>query len=248
MYQTRRFNPKTCESYLTVGDPFEKPKPNESRHKSKQFQTNPPKQGQTAGYFTSHTYAADNFSDTNGYRMTQPRADRKLGFGSLDASRRDEFTLDVRAQQYKELLKGEHYFEKKYSEENDQKHQNDFTNGTFHNEDMTQGLNTAQAAFEARRSQELKPYLFQNQVPDLLYDIGKEGSGTTPICNKCQRETFYCKHRLGNGAVTLRRKGPHKTSTELVGEEITYGVPLKPQHGRKSHIKDFYDNYHLAVN
>jgi len=237
MYTTRRFHPKTVESYLSIGDPYDKARLKEDRFKGKQFQTNPPKEGQLVGYFTEFKYATDSYQDQNGYRVTQPRANRKLGFGSLDARRRDEFTLEIRAQQYKELLDRENYFHGRYSEE--QKNRDIDREGGR--------ASTAPAYYDTGAVYEddpRYPYLFQTQVPNLLYDIGKDG-GTTPICNKCSRETFYCKHRVGNGSVTLRRTGPLKTASQIIGHQVNHAP--KPVFGRKSSIKDFYDSNHLSV-
>jgi hypothetical protein len=173
--------------------------------------------------------------DNNGYRITQPRANRKVGFGSNDANRRDEFTLDIRAQQYRELLDKEKFFENVYLDQN----------ASRAGSEMSE-MGPA-ASSRSSRSNEPKvdeSLLFQTKVPTMLYDIGKEG-GTTPICNKCSRETFYCKHRVGKGEDTLRRLGPHKTSAATVGAEIMSAD--KPAFGRKSHIKEFYDQNHLSV-
>jgi len=244
MYATRRFNEKKLESYLTIGDPYDKSRSKDPRHGGKQFQTNPAKTGQLQGYFSITPYQPDSYQDTNGYRVTQPRGDRRHGFGSMDAHRRDEFTLDIRAHQYKELLKSEFKFTKKFS--SSQPLPNTARVGHDIRDQYCDGIDDAQQAFTERRAQELLPSLFQNQVPGLLFDIGRE-RGTTPICNKCPRDTFYCKHRVGSGETTLRRAGPHKTAAQIVGDLAERNTPSKPPHGRKSHIKDFYDANHLTV-
>jgi hypothetical protein len=203
--------------------------------RSLQFQTNPPKGGQLEGYFGKFEYVIDSYQDNNGYRITQPRANRKLGFGSYDAHRRDEFTLDIRASQYRELLDKERFFEQAYLAQN----------AKLHPESAAAASASAAAASTARSLPADHPDMFQTRVPALLYDIGKEG-GTTPICNKCSRETFYCKHRVGTaGPDSLRRVGPHRTMAQVVGAEVAGAE--KPHHGRKSHIKDFYDANHLSV-
>jgi len=53
------------------------------------------------------------------------------------------------------------------------------------------------------------------------------------------------RHRIGNGEDTLRRVGPHRTMAAVVGAEVAGAE--KPHHGRKSAIKDFYDQNHLSV-
>lgn len=179
-------------------------------------------------------FAVPRPADNNGYRITQPRASRKLGFGSYDAHRRDEFTLDIRAQQYRELLDKERFFEGVYLDQN----------ATRNPEAAAAAAAASSSATQRAASAPADPRMFQTQVPTMLYDIGKSG-GTTPICNKCSRETFYCRHRVGAGAETLRRVGPHKTAAAIVGAEIVGAE--KPAHGRKSAIKDFYDANHLSV-
>lgn len=175
-------------------------------------------------------------ADNNGYRITQPRANRKLGFGSYDANRRDEFTLDIRASQYRELLEKERFFEGVYLDQNASRAPGALAEAAS---------SRAAAASAAAAAAPADPRMFQTQVPTMLYDIGKASNGTTPICNKCSRETFYCKHRVGAGADTLRRLGPHKTMSAVVGSEVEGAE--KPHHGRKSAIKDFYDQNHLSV-
>ena len=45
-------------------------------------------------------YAPDPYADKFGYLKSEPLDQRKLGFGSHDASKRSEFTLTVRTEQY----------------------------------------------------------------------------------------------------------------------------------------------------
>ena len=178
----------------------------------------------------------DSYQDNNGYRITQPRADRRLGFGSHDANRRDEFTLDIRASQYRELLDKERFFEGVYIDQNAKTQPAGYA--------ASAAAAAAAAESTRRAANEPRADMFQTRVPTLLYDIGREG-GTTPICNKCSRETFYCRHRIGSGEDTLRRVGPHRTMAAVVGAEVVGAE--KPHHGRKSAIKDFYDQNHLSV-
>lgn len=99
------------ESYVSIGDPYNDPhrrsKVN-SRFAGKQMQTNPPKNTSgNIGHFTKFTYNIDMFQDKSGYTKSQPLDKRKLGFGSHDAARRDEFTTAIRTEQYREQLVGE---------------------------------------------------------------------------------------------------------------------------------------------
>jgi len=70
--------------------------------------TNPPKRTDGGvGYFEKMSYKADSYIDKTTYLGSQPIDQRKSGFGSHDASRRDEFTTGIRTEQYREQLKSE---------------------------------------------------------------------------------------------------------------------------------------------
>lgn len=192
------------------------------------------KSGQTEGYFAPITYKSDAYKQNNMYLQSQPRGGRRLGFGSGDARRRDEFMHELRALQYKELLRREYAFTNKFAREAVNKVQGG--GGSLRGGPM----------YESMRDPALPP-LFQTQVTHQLYDIGRTGNGTTPICNRCSRETFYCKHRVGRGEFTARRKGLLNTSSEVVGSGLTEDCITKPQHGIRSQIKEFFDQNHLHV-
>ncbi len=232
MYSTRVFHPKVADSYLSIGDPYEKIGGIRSVYKGKQFQTNPSKEGQLQGYFADFKYSPDVYADTHAYRLTQPKEKRKTGFGTGDANRRDEFTLDIRAAQYKELLSKELTFQA--SKVSDEK------------VSMADSLDKfAATKFSSTGRGEKIEGKFQTQVTNHLFDIGR--TSITPICNKCSRETFYCPHRMNShGADSLRRLGPLKTSALEIGAEIQK-QNIKPPHGKRSQLKDFFDNNHLSV-
>lgn len=238
MYTTKQFNARAAESYITVNDPYDKKKQvdyGSRRYHGRQFQTTRGKEGQTEGYFTPFTYKTDVYHAYNSYLKKQPRNTRKLGFGSFDARRRDEFMLDIRAQQYKELLRQEYGYVSRFAKEAAQREDEAAAAGA--------DIKPPPRQYEAPRDPSLPP-LFQTQVTRHLYDIGKDG-GVTPICTRCARETFYCPHRVGRGAETLRRKGLLNTSAEVYGSGVRGAT--KPEHGRRSHIKEFFDRNHLHV-
>lgn len=99
-------------SYITIGDKYNDSILKKSNHRSayagKQLITNPPKNTSGGvGFFTRSTYTSDNYSDKTTYLKTQPVDNRRLGFGTHDAARRDEFTTHIRTEQYREQLKFE---------------------------------------------------------------------------------------------------------------------------------------------
>jgi hypothetical protein len=77
----------------------------------------------TTGIFTKHIHArypndkpppdgpgrgeGNPWVETVKYLESQPENDRKNGFGSKDARRRDEFTNTTRTEQYREMLRKE---------------------------------------------------------------------------------------------------------------------------------------------
>jgi len=162
----------------------------------------------------------------------------------MDATRRDEFALDVKAQQYKELLDRENVFMTKYTSEQRERQRE------------SGEVDILDLELQKLSKEPSDPRLFQTKVPSLLYDIGKETvlapdgsvtSGVTPTCMKCGRETFYCKHRVNaHGSDSMRRKGQLRTTAEIIGGSGV-GV-VKPANGRRLKLQDFYDNNHLSVN
>ena len=236
MYTTKVFNAKVAESYLNIGDPYSKQTTSDPRLKGKQFLTNPSHTGQLAGYFSPFQYATDSYQDSNKYIVTQPRDGRKLGFGTHDANRRDEFTLDIRAKQYRQLMAQEKNYERLYVAKRSQQ--------------RTQSA-PASAKGDALDSLIASTAYFQTSIPALQYDIGRTVAGSTPDCAKCERDTFYCPHRVG---VNGRRVDGRTHYNEQFGGCGGGGVELRAldaamagQHTHKSLLKDFHDNNHMQV-
>jgi len=156
-------------------------------------------------------------------------------FGSSDARKRDEFSLDIRARQWKETLTTEENFTKASIMASAGKN-------------ISQPLDVLpdETVDQARRRRYKdkyveRPELFQTQVPFNLYDIGKD-TGSTPFCNKSAKDTFYDIHRVANMGV--RRPGSCPTSYETYGN-FDYYPTDKPRYGRITETKHFYDHSHL---
>ena len=111
MYSSKELNKNIAKSYLSQGDPYRDPSASEARqprHNGKQFTTAPSKNTCNGmGYFQKRTYSSDPLADNMMYLKTQPVDSRKLGFGTKDAHRRDEFMSHIRTEQYRETLKRE---------------------------------------------------------------------------------------------------------------------------------------------
>lgn len=111
MYSTRLINPHVADSYLTIDDPYVKPKPKllvadcQTRVTGRQFQTNPAKKNGNIGtlprlfMYTQGEPYSDHF--TNG-----DKDNAKLGFGTK-AERASEFTNFIRQEQYRTQIKRE---------------------------------------------------------------------------------------------------------------------------------------------
>lgn len=238
MYSTRFFHEKNTKDFVSVGDTYTKPQVTNSRFKNKQFQTNPSKKGQNAGTFEKFPeYKSDLYNDK--FKANE-RKFTKIGFGSNNAERRSEFTSDVLSKQWKEKLKAEMKMMKGEIQDT-----------------TVDDLDDKEATF--RRTYP-NPKYFQTMVPFHSVDVGKNEDTTTPICNKCSRETFYCRHRvkseLPETVAELRRSGANTalsptsyntygswTSDPDRGQQYQLG---KPKAGRIRTTKQFNDNSHLA--
>ena len=229
MYATKVFNAKVAESYLNIGDPYSKQVTSDPRLKGKQFQTNPSKTGQLAGFFSPFAYATDSYQDSNKYIITQPRDARKLGFGTHDANRRDEFTLDIRAKQYRQLMAQEKAWEKAFIQR--------------------RGVQSAPAGAEGEDSLDRFAATFQTQIPQLQYDIGRAPEGVTPDCAKCERDTFYCPHRLQLSSGDCQRRPDERSHySESFGRKGAATLSQgHQQFTHRSSLHDFYDSNHIQL-
>jgi hypothetical protein len=98
--------------FATVGEPYDtKVKVKNSRWAGKQLGTKPmvKKSGDAArkGYFSSAPYIPEEYFQAIPYLKTQPPDQRKMGFGSKDAFKSDEFTNAIATEVYRQTLKNE---------------------------------------------------------------------------------------------------------------------------------------------
>jgi hypothetical protein len=232
-----RVNAKGENSYIDVGDPFVKPIPKPSRVAGKQFLTEPPKNGQMGKYFDKYSYATTPYTEIRKYSVEQKRSERKSGFGSNDASKRDEFLITMREGQWKELVDQEHFFTNKWAVEHESQPQAESA--------AAGGLPPVARPLSAPEPIHL-PY-FQEQTPGHLYDIGNTVEGSTPACIKCHREKFYCKHRVfaRNGAVVAQRPRKERITSMDVGRYVNPAEASRPEFAYHHKAKEFFDSSHL---
>lgn len=190
--------------------------------------TNPSKVGQLQGYFAPFQYATDSYQDSNKYIVTQPRDARKLGFGTHDANRRDEFTLDIRAKQYREAI---HSWDK----------------NEMGRQPRAQTAPVSQSSKRSANKDSLDEFsgkYFQANIPKLQYEIGRSKTGVTPACTKCKHDTFYCIHRLSlMSGESLRRPDSRTNYSEEFNATRIDSLPSQRYEATvtKSVVKDIAD-------
>lgn len=218
--KTQNKNLNTC-SNISIGDPYQDPhrrsKVN-SRFTGKQLLSNPPKNTSgNVGFFEKYSYSSNAYIDRTQFLKGQPFDRRKLGFGSHDAARRDEFTTTVRTEQYRQQLATEakSYDAKKTGSQPD-----------------------------AEPAPEEKGFPANLKETKYLYDIGR--SQFTDFDPKSSRDTFYnaltCKSRTR----PPRRTGGYWLSSAETGAGVAEMEMEKPTHGHIKTTKNFYDRSHLG--
>eukprot|EP00937_MAST-01D_sp_MAST-1D-sp2_P001530 g1530.t1 len=108
-------NQKAEAGFISVGAKYVDPAKRfavGARYKGKQFTTRPlldksGGQGYMEAAYVKQPHVFGQYVDKDGYRTKQPLDQRKLGFASHDAARRDEFMSYIRTRQYREQLTAE---------------------------------------------------------------------------------------------------------------------------------------------
>lgn len=232
MYSDKFFHVKMqCENgrYITINDPYvdEKDK-RPTRWKDKQFATTAHPENAGGGYFglmgEPFTYVPDRYVEQLPYNKTQPSETRKLGFGTHDASKRDEFTQRIRTEQYRDLLKREKRLMGK----------------GLVDAKIEKKIREVQTRGDAKEREErarcgLNP-------PRHLYDIGRN------------RETAFDPHmtadRFYNTFKARKReprRGTHRTASQDIGDGAWAYKYNAEQHGRSHATRSFYSRGHIEV-
>ena len=115
MYSDKFTHPKLhCEAgrYISIGDPYvAEAEKRPGRWKEKQMGTTMYPKNAGNGYFGNmgkpFEYMPDKYVESLPYAKSQPYDQRKLGFGTHDASKRDEYTQAIKTEQYRDLLRRE---------------------------------------------------------------------------------------------------------------------------------------------
>ena len=219
--------------YTTVGEKYIDPHKMfgvNPRYQGKQFVTRPllDKSG-GVGYFTKDSYQGTMYVDKSGYLKTQPLDKRKNGFGSKDASKRDEFMSFIRTEQYRSTIKTEKQIMDEQTEKSDP--------GGQGRQLLLKTFAATDQGFPAGRT-EVKH----------LYDVGR--SLETEFDPRASRDCFYnnlmCPSRAGAATSCARRNGGMWTSSGEVGHGVNDMEMEHPHHGHVRATKTFYDKSHLG--
>jgi hypothetical protein len=165
------------------------------------------------------------------YAATQPLDQRKKGFGTKDAKKRDEFSNAVRTEQYRETIRKEAELLSKGSEKM-QENLNKILaeRGT---------LNKSAPVFDRTLNSDSVEFSYDSQVPQ--FDIGR--TRVTTFNPKTIKDNYY--HFNTNRE---KRFGNVKPSSCDVGDSAWDIVYKPPANGGKSETKNFFDKSHLQVN
>jgi len=227
MYTTKWTNKNVSDitgnvesKYITIGDPYVGQKDTiPARWKSKQFQCDRKPQNSGGGYFGQVAHASELYNETKLYLKTQPLDQRKKGFGTRDANRRDEFAATIRTSQYRETLRKEQRLMDANRDKSAEKEM----------------LETLRLRDEEKRAAEGDSF---------LYDIGR--SKTTGFNPKSVKDSFYDHKEKFRGDVE-KNHGPYLPSSLTVGEGIWNAKYDRPAKGSVSATKNFKDHSHLQV-
>jgi hypothetical protein len=167
----------------------------------------------------------ENIADTIKYISTQPLDQRKKGFGTRDANRRDEFCNDIRTEQYRETLRKEKSLNAESADVIQEKLAKLMGDKSKFDTMFKSGsMDDSQSLYGTRVRQ---------------FDIGR--TRITPFDPKSTKDTFY---KFGNTEQKRFGETPKPASTEVGGAawEVTYKPPT---YGGRSEVKNFYDKSHL---
>lgn len=154
------------------------------------------------------------------YSKTQPMDQRKNGFGSKDAKKRDEFSNTIRTEQYRESIKRELNMVRTDPEEK-----------------------AALLAKLAERDAQ-KTFTEGRNETEFLYDVGVNIH--TEFNPKVKKDTFYIPPHKRIGMRDMRMGG-HMTASQVIGHGAWHYPYNKPDHGTLSPTKNFHDKSHLSV-
>ena len=234
MYADKFTHPRLqCEAgrYISIGDPYvDEAERLPARWKEKQMGTTMYPKNAGNGYFGNmgkpFMYMPDKYVEQLPYAKTQPYDTRKLGFGTHDASKRDEFTDRVRTEQYRDLLKRE----KRILQRNEQKR------GGLAEQIRKAHKKLAEAAVEEERQREVCGL----SAAPFLYDIGR--SRETQFDPKTKTDCFYNAYQARKREM---RRGGYRSMSQDIGDGAWDLQQKRETFGRSHATAAFYSKSHI---
>lgn len=180
------------------------------------------------GLFAKQLYASSPYTEiSEQYSKTQPLANRKLGFGSRDASKTGEFTCWKTTERYRSAVKQENKLIESHRDESKEK------------KILSRLPKGAPLAPKDREGNSLN-------MPTFMYDIGRQVSRSSggAYDPKSTRDCFYSlpKHAKGD----VRRLGSHRPSSAEIGRYSGNHQYRRPQYGSPNGCEKFFDRGHLG--
>lgn len=162
------------------------------------------------------------------YITTQPLDTRKRGFGTKDASRRDEFSNNNRTEQYRETLRKEKMFGESPEVVKEKLTKLLAERASFDSSALQQsGRRTLSGTLNGKKLHQ--------------YDIGR--SQVTEFDPKSIKDTFYRfdpEHDKFVGELT-------RPVSHDIGQSAWEVAYKPPAHGGRSEVKNFFDKSHLNI-
>ena len=183
------------------------------------------------GHFAKIVYVPEGYKETNKYITTQPLEGRKKGFGTKDAHRRDEFSNNIRTEQYREGIRKETML----LNQNKDKVEARLTQLL-----ATKALETAKMNNTGGSTGSHEGFFdYSNKVAQ--YDIGR--NRVTAFDPKSIKDTYYkfSDERPKRFGTTNR---PISYDLGSSAWDVHYQPPT---FGGKSLVKNFFDKSHLGT-
>jgi len=206
--------------------------------------------------------SAGRFVDRTFYLKTQPPDTRKKGFYSSDASRRDEFSMDIEVRMLPRwqwccchgvIQRDDHghfsmvlmlFLSAAFASQTSKWRERIGKEANFaahfakrQEESLTEEEKARMAEIEASGKEKRWTH-----GPEYLFDLGKEATGgVTPYEMKDARETWYSKHRVAKLNDGIPYTGGVKLSSHAVGDNLKgYSEWAKPEFARQPIIRDSF--------
>ena len=167
--------------------------------------------------------------ETNKYKPVAGEDRKGFGFGSKEASKRDEFSNTIRTEQYRATMRKEALITARANGNNLELLDtlNEKLESTMPNQTMGPNTMVHSAGFS-----------YSQQVP--RYDIGR--TRETPFDPRAKKDAFY-----KFDGTQEKRLGTHRPVSMEVGDSAWALTYKPPSHGGKSEVKNFFDKSHLSV-